>query len=82
MQKGQVVVHLLRNGKSIPRDTTGPSLLTQQHAAESEQSVQKGNRDKIQFRLGRQEDSHEFLRYLVEGMQDSETGKLPKGQNE
>jgi hypothetical protein len=31
-----------------------------------------------QFKLGRQEDSHEFLRYLVEGMQDSETGKLGK----
>ena len=32
----------------------------------------------MQFKLGRQEDSHEFLRYLVEGMQESETGKLGK----
>lgn len=36
----------------------------------------------IQFKLGRQEDSHEFLRYLVEGMQDSETGKLGKDRKE
>jgi ubiquitin carboxyl-terminal hydrolase 36/42 len=32
----------------------------------------------MQFKLGRQEDSHEFLRYLVEGMQEAETGKLGK----
>lgn len=32
----------------------------------------------MQFRLGRQEDSHEFLRYLIEGMQESETGKPGK----
>ena len=32
----------------------------------------------FQFRLGRQEDSHEFLRMLVEGMQDAQTGKLGK----
>jgi ubiquitin carboxyl-terminal hydrolase 36/42 len=36
----------------------------------------------MQFRLGRQEDSHEFLRYLIEGMQDSDSGKLPKESKE
>ena len=36
----------------------------------------------MQFKLGRQEDAHEFLRYLVEGMQDHETGKLPKEQRD
>lgn len=35
----------------------------------------------MQFRLGRQEDSHEFLRYLIEGMQDAETGKLGKDRD-
>ena len=34
------------------------------------------------FKLGRQEDSHEFLRYLIEGMQESETGKLGKEREE
>ena len=52
-----------------------------QHREQPQKCVSKSTQFLTQFKLGRQEDSHEYLRYLVEGLQNAETGKLGKNRD-
>ena len=72
------VVHPMLPLKSLAPVQKKQGQFPHGYRPQPQNRLQKSNPNHMQFKLGRQEDSHEFLRYLVEGMQEVETGKLGK----